>query len=111
MAQSFESITRMELASTEDLQKFLQALKNHHKRVLHELDERADELQTILEENTNKMMDRFTARMKARRVARNLRRAADAEHRAMVHVVRTWASYKREYDAGPVKKPKKVWKF
>jgi hypothetical protein len=107
---SVDELRKMELLGTEDLQKYLTACKDLFKDLKMEVDSRADEIQVVLEESTPGI-DKFSARMKARKVARQLKRAGDAAHRGMIHCVRTWMTYKKEYEPKTTAKPKRQWKF
>jgi hypothetical protein len=109
MARSVDNLSKMELAGTEDFNKYLLECKNVCKALAIETGSRADEIQAILIENT-KGFDRLAGRMKARKVARQLKRVSEAAQRGMIHSARTWAVYRREYDVQQAK-PKKVWKF
>ena len=107
----FPRLTKIELMGTEDLEKYLTELKNTFRELKDEIDNAADIMQVALEENSPGM-DKFSARMKARKVARQMKRGGDAAHRGMIHAVRTWMIYKREYEPKTAtKKPIRTWKF
>ena len=111
MSNRVAGLSKIELMGTEDLEKYLTELKSHYRELKDEIDNAADIMQVTLEESTPGF-DKFSARMKARKVARQLKRSGDAAHRGMIHAVRTWAIYKREYEPKTdTKKPKRQWKF
>jgi hypothetical protein len=111
MTSRVPNLQKIELMGTEELEKYLTELKNTFRDLKQEIDESADIMQVALEENMPGL-DRFSSRMKARKVARQLKRAGDAAHRGMIHSVRTWMIYRQQYEPKTkTKAPKKIWKF
>jgi hypothetical protein len=110
MPSRMQNLSKIELMGTETLEAYLKELKDTYRDLKEEIDNAADIMQVALEENTP-ASNKFEARMKARKVSRQMKRAGDAAHRGMIHAVRTWMIYKREYEPKTTDKPKKVWHF
>lgn len=97
MNRTQRQLTELELRGSSDVAAYSQTLRNHLRDLATELDLTASELQRTLESSTGTALDRGIARMKARKVARRLRRARDLINGAAVEGARLWQTYMVEY--------------
>ena len=107
------SLSAIEMRGTQDVALYAMALRDHSRATAAEVDFAAAELQAVLSRAGLTIGDKFTAKWKARKVTRRLRRARDLHNGAAVEAVKFWAGYRAEYDAllKPAHKTGQPWKW
>jgi hypothetical protein len=96
--QKIPNLSVIELRGTQDVAIYSQALRDASRLMANEIDYTAAELQAALGRAGASFGDKWTARAKARRVTRRLRRARDLYNGAAIEAVKFWAVYRQEYD-------------
>lgn len=111
--RSIPNLSAFEIRGTQDVALYSTALRDVSRAMAMEIDFTAAELQTTLSRAGTSFGDKWTARTKARRVTRRLRRARDLYNGAAIEAVRFWATYRQEYDPmlRPARKPGEAWKW
>jgi hypothetical protein len=107
------NLSAYELRGTQDVALYSQALRDMSRAIAMEIDYTAAELQATLSRAGLSLGDKFTARVKAWKVTRRLRRARDLYNGAAVEAVKFWATYKQEYDVAiqPQRQAPAQWKW
>lgn len=101
--QKIPTLSGVEIRGTQDVALYSEAMRDICRAMAMEVDFTAAELQSVLGRAGTSLTDKFTARMKARKVTRRLRRARDLLNGAAIEAVKFWATYRMEYD--PVLRP------
>ena len=96
--KNLPNLSTFELRGTEDIAQYSAALRDTGRALALEVDYTAAELQTILAKAGMTLGDKLTARLKARKVTRRLRRYRDLQNGAAIEAVKFWATYRAEYD-------------
>lgn len=96
--KNIPTLSVYEMHGTEDIHLYSEALRDHSRSVAQEIDFTGAELQVRLSRAGMSLSDKLTARLKARKVTRRLRRARDLYNGAALEAVKFWAVYTQEYD-------------
>jgi hypothetical protein len=112
-AKTLAALSNMELRGTTDVAAYAASVRAIAYHFALELDVTAHELQVVLGKAKGSMMDRFQARMAARRVVRKLRAAAEDARSVGDNAARFWADYTRTYAEviNPDRKTRDTWQF
>lgn len=106
-------LSAVEMRGTQDVALYATEMRDLSRTIAAELDYTAAELQATLSHAGTSLGDKFTARAKARKVTRRLRRARDLYQGAAIEAVKFWAAYRQEYDPviNPSREGAKPWKW
>jgi hypothetical protein len=109
--QKIPNLSAFEIRGTQDIAQYSTALRDHSRALAQEIDYTAAELQATLNHAGMSLSDKLTARVKARKVTRRLRRARDLYNGAAIEAVKFWATYRAEYDTliRPENRPRQQW--
>lgn len=111
--KTIPNLSAFEIRGTQDVALYSTALRDVSRALAMEVDYTAAELQATLQRAGLSLGDKWTARMKARKVTRRLRRARDLYNGAAIEAVKFWATYRMEYDPvlRPSAKPGQAWRW